>query len=146
MQRYIIALKWFLWTCSRPQQFNSENILNNYSCCHCCCCSERLFIPVCWYCAIVFNIWGEVRSYSSVDFNGLICTHTLEYSLMSIILLKTSYDLVWIISFFWRLKEPLRSSSAALSYQKIENGTNFVHYCMCVCVSAGLCTYVVHIY
>lgn len=33
-------------------------------------------------CNIVFNIWGELRSYSSVDLNELSCSHTLEHSLV----------------------------------------------------------------
>lgn len=111
LQGYIIALYGFLW--ARDQRSFTMNISNNYS--SCCYCGEWLFFPVCWYCAIVFNIWGELRSYSSVDLNGMSCTHTLEHSLISIMPEKTSYDLKWIIHFIQRFREHTRSLQASLS-------------------------------
>ena len=54
---------------------------------------------------------------------------------MSIILVKTSYDLVWIISFIWRLKEPLRSVLSSLLSKDWERCKFCVvlYVCMCVC-------------
>ncbi len=142
LQRNIIALYGFLWALDLNNF--TMNISNNYSCCFCWC-GERLFFLDCWYCAIVFNIWGELRSYSSVKFKGVSCTHTLEHSLMSIMPVKTSWDLVWIIHFIQRFRVPVRSVYASLSHQKREKGANDVLHIVCtvyvsfVCAPACLC-------
>ncbi len=144
LQGNIIALYGFLWALDLNNF--TMNISNNYSCCFCWC-GERLFFLDCWYCAIVFNIWGELRSYSSVDLKGLSCTHTLEHSLMSIMPVKTSWDLVWIIHFIQRFRVPVRSVYASLLSKEGERCkwcAVYSLYCICeFCVCACLLVYVI---
>ncbi len=111
------------------------NISNNYSCLHQC--GERSFFPVRWYCAIVFNFWVELRSVSSVDLNWLSSTRILEHSLMFIMPLKTSSDLMWIIQVIQKFRVPVRSHYAFLCHQKQEKSAQYV---LCIAYASVFCT------
>lgn len=94
---------------------------------------DYFFPRVCWCCAIVFNVGGELRLFPSVDLNQQSCTHTLEHSLMSVAPLETSHDLNWVEH---SVPGPLRSL-CLFHLSKVDRCVKYMSCCtlvLCSCL------------